>query len=109
MLTKPRVTSNSTDEEIIDAINMMGEHRYPWRIHDWPEPGSNNIHAWVIPSDIGRSDTRDRSLIKRLHRMVRQGKLEVRYTRRARRFVYGYRAETTRTCNAMPRFRVVLK
>lgn len=70
------VTARSSDEEIIEAINAAGEHRYSWRPHDWPAPKSKNGKSWVVPNDIGRCSRVDTSLLDRLQNMVIAGILE---------------------------------
>ena len=73
------VTAGSSDEEIMAAINAAGDHRYPWRKHDWPDDSEGpDAKAWVMAGDIGYSTKRDRSLIKRLKGMVKKGQLEMR-------------------------------
>lgn len=107
MDTKPFVTARSSDEEIIAAINTAGEHRYPWRRHDWPKEGANNTKSWVKPGDIGHSTHKDPALLKRLKKMVKAGVLE---TWSFSAMVTKRTFTETRTRRGMfPRFRVVLK
>jgi len=100
-----KVTADSSDTEIIAAINEAGHLRLPWREHDWPEPEEKGGKAWVIPSDIGASRRGNRSLMGRLKKMVTTGILKRRYltivvvvTRRA------FEKRTLR--RGSPRFRV---
>lgn len=78
MATRARVTADSTDEEIIAAINAAGDQRLSWRKHDRARPGENNTRSWVKPNDIGYSSHDDPSLLKRLRQMVKAGLLEER-------------------------------
>ena len=105
------VTANSSDQEIIDAINAAGESRHPWRRHDWSITlGANNTRSWVITNDIGRSSRRNRDLLKRLRQMVAAGLLEERADgTRVMPKRNGMCATTYIICNGMPRFRVIPK
>lgn len=83
-MPKKTITAQSTDEEIINAINAAGEHRHGWRQHDWPNAGETK--AWVTPADIGDSSRTNTALLKRLVALVKGGKLETRRISRKPRF-----------------------
>jgi hypothetical protein len=73
-------TANSTDEQILRAIDEAGEpnnRHYKWRDYDKPEEGEKK--GWVIPNDIGVSTAKDPSLVRRLKALVAAGKLEERF------------------------------
>lgn len=110
-ITKSFVTADSSDQEIIDAINAAGEHRHHWRKHDWSkEPGSNNTRSWVIPHDIGRSTRKDTSLLLRLRQMVRAGLLEERSYGARMMPIRNYPcADSYICCRGMPRFRAIVQ
>ena len=107
---KSTVTAQSSDEEIMNAIDAAGEHRYYWRRSDWPKEGSNNTKSWVKPGDIGLSTREDTSLLKRLKGMVASGLLEQRYVQVANSYKKNYGFQDTPVDRPMfPRFRVIRK
>lgn len=96
-----RVTAESTDAEILTAIDLAGAYlsiaRPHHRQHDFPD----NLHlknysfyeiinddeaknrpnpwAWVKPQDIGSSSRRNPALLERLKGLVAQDRLEIEY------------------------------
>lgn len=103
------VTAQSSNQEIIDAINAAGESQHAWRKDDWKDTvGTNNTRSWVIANDIGRSTSKDKSLLKRLRTMVQAGLLEERCNGSRRMPINNYPcADTYVWFRGMPRFRVI--
>lgn len=88
----PKVTAESSDEDILMAIRTVGKGIAPsWRKHDNPSRNDINRAHWVTPNDIGHSTHKDPTLLKRLKGLVSRGLLEMRFH------------------STMPRFRVPLK
>lgn len=74
------ITAQSSDREIINAINTAGNQKLQHRPHDWPlKTDNSNAKSWIIANDIGKSTRKDRSLFNRLIKMVDDGLLEMKY------------------------------
>ena len=105
IFVSPLLTSSSTEEEIITAIQKAGCHRYLWRTYDWPEPTDQNKKSWVIPRDISNGS----NMVKKMHTMVGKGILEVWYTTKSINIHPPIFQPRYSEVNSMPRFRVILK
>ena len=76
-VTGKQVTAESSDEEILAAIDAAGEKRWSWRSSDIPSPDDPDQKSWVKPGDIGESTSANPKLLERLWALRFEGLLDV--------------------------------
>jgi hypothetical protein len=103
MFTQTKIGTIFTDEEIVGAINLLGDNTQPWRPHD--KGDKKNPKGWVLATDLCHSF--DGPMLIKLREMVTDGLLEER-SYGGRHVVKRGLTKNSWFCKGRPRFRVKL-